>query len=90
MEVKLRIAFLPTEATGRPSLDWLCHLVAVCHWLQISITPGCLGGSVVEPFINSGHDPGVLGLSPHWAPHRKRASPSASVSTSLCVSLMNK
>ena len=54
-------------------------------------SPGCLGGSGVE------HLPSIQGVTPesqdralHRAPHREPASPSAYVSASLCVSLMNK
>ena len=52
---------------------------------------GHLGGSVVE------HLPSAQGMVlgfwdhvPHWVPHGEPASPSAYVSASLCVSLMNK
>ena len=52
---------------------------------------GCLGGSGIE------HLPlaqvvimGSWNQVPHWAPRREPASPSAYVSVSLCVSLMNK
>ena len=52
---------------------------------------GCLGGSVVE------HMPLAKGMNleswdgvPHEALPREPASPSTSISASLCVSLMNK
>ena len=52
---------------------------------------GCLGGSAVEPLPLA---QGVILESwdgdPHWAPHMEPVSPSACVSASLCVSLMNK
>ena len=52
---------------------------------------GHLSGSVVEHLplaqgVNPGSWDGVL----HWAPHRELASPSACVSASLSVFLMNK
>ena len=51
-----------------------------------------LGGSVVEHLhaFGSGRDPGVLGSSPTWVPRREPASPSAYVSASLSLFLMNK
>ena len=52
---------------------------------------GCLGGSVVECLPSA--QGVILGSGdqvPHQAPCMEPASPSACVSTSLCVSLMNK
>ena len=52
---------------------------------------GSLGGSAIES-LPSAH--GVILESrnrvPHWAPRTELSSPSAYVSVSLCVSLMNK
>ena len=45
---------------------------------------GRLGGSVAVRL------PLAQGVILHWAPHREPASPSACVSASLCMSLMNK
>ena len=52
---------------------------------------GCLGGSVVERLPSA--QVVILGYwdqVPYWAPQREPASPSACVSASLSVSLMNK
>ena len=50
-----------------------------------------LGGSVVQCLPSAqGMIPGSWDQIPHQAPHREPASPSAYVSVSLCVSLMNK
>ena len=52
---------------------------------------GHLGGSVVEHLPSA--QVVILGsrdLVPHWAPLKEPASPSACVSASLYVSLMNK
>ena len=52
---------------------------------------GCLGGSAVEHLPSAqGVTPGSWDRVPHRAPHRESASPSACVSPSLCVCLMNK
>ena len=52
---------------------------------------GASGASVVE-HLPSAQDviPGSWNRVLHWAPYREPASPSAYVSASLCVSLMNK
>ena len=50
--------------------------------------PGGISGSV--PAFGPGHDPGVPGSSPTSGPGKEPASPSAWVSASLPVSLMNK
>ena len=53
--------------------------------------PGRQGGSVVEHLpLDQGVIPGSQDRVPHWAPRREPASPSACVSASQCVSLMNK
>ena len=58
--------------------------------LKDSHTLGRLGGSVVEQLPSAQVViPGSWDAGPHWAPHRKSASPSAYVSVSLSVSLMN-
>ena len=52
---------------------------------------GHLGGSVVEHLpLTQIMIPGSWDGVPHRAPHREPASPSAYVSASLCMSLMNK
>ena len=52
---------------------------------------GRLGGSVVKHLpLAQVMIPGSWDLVPHWALCREPASPSAYVSASLCVSLMNK
>ena len=51
---------------------------------------GFLSGLVVDTLPLVQHDTGVLGLSPAWAPCMEPASPSAYVSASLSVSLVNK
>ena len=52
---------------------------------------GCLGGSVVECLLSAqGVILGFWDQIPRWAPHREPASPSAYVSASFSVSLMNK
>ena len=50
--------------------------------------PGRLSG--LAPAFGPGHDPGVLGSSSIPGPCMEPASPSAYVSASLSVSLMNK
>ena len=56
-----------------------------------SLLLGHLGGSVVEHLPSTqGMIPGSGDQVPHQAPYGKAASPSAYVSTSLSVSLMNK
>ena len=47
-------------------------------------TPGWL--SSWASVFGSGRDPGILGLSPSWAPCEETAPPSAFVSASLSVS----
>ena len=49
-----------------------------------------LCGSVVELPLAQVVIPGSWDRVPPWAPHRETASPSAYVSASLFVSLMNK
>ena len=52
---------------------------------------GHLGGSAVERLsLAQGMIPEPADRVPHWAPRMETASPSACVSASLCVSLMNK
>ena len=59
---------------------------------------GCLGGSVGSASaFSSGHDPGVLGLSPHIGPPAQQAEEPASLSApppasvrSLSLSQINK
>ena len=52
---------------------------------------GCLGGSVVEHLpLAQVMIPGSWDQVPYWAPCREPTSPSACVSASLSVSLMNK
>ena len=52
---------------------------------------GYLGGSVLEHLPSAqGVTPGSQDQVPHRTPRREPASPSACVSASLCVSLMNK
>ena len=56
-----------------------------------SPTPGCLGGAVVKHLpLAQVMIPGSWDQAPQQAPHREPASPSAYVSASLSVSLMNK
>ena len=67
------------------------------HWRLLSVKKkgslflGCLDGSMVDRLpLAQGLIPGSWDRVPHWAPYREPASPSAYVSASLCVSLMNK
>ena len=62
------------------------------HVLLLEATVlGHLGGSVVERLPSAqGVIPGSWDQTPHRVAHGKAASPSAYVSASLCVSLMNK
>ena len=55
----------------------------LCDW-------GRLGGSMVEHLPLAHVIPGFWDQVPQQAPCREPASPSVSVSASLCVSLMNK
>ena len=59
----------------------------IARFSLLNQSKGHLGGSVVErlpsPQVVT---PESWDLVPHWAPHRKPASPSAYVSASLCVS----
>ena len=58
---------------------------------QETETQGHLGGSAVERLPSAqGEIPESGDQVPHQAPHREPPSPSACVSASLCVSLMNK
>ena len=52
---------------------------------------GCVGGSVVERLPSAqGVILGSWDQVPHWAPLKESSAPSAYVSASLSVSLMNK
>ena len=67
------------------------HTVRTQRCMNTKGKEGDLGGSVVE------HLPSAQGVTLgswdqvlHWVPHREPASPSACISASLPVSLMNK
>ena len=77
------------------SVPWLVPPLCLCaHGLLNHAVLGQLGGlSGGASAFRLGHDPGVPGSRdrvPRQAPCREPASPSARVSASFCVSLMNK
>ena len=64
--------------------------VLVCL-LRRALILGHLGGSVAERLpLAQGVILGSRDQGPHWAPHKEPASPSACVSASVFLSLMNK
>ena len=67
----------------------MCSEAIFIQW-EVS-TQGHLGDSVVENLpLAQGTIPGSSDQILLWAPHREPDFPSAHVSVSLCVSLMNK